>query len=236
MITAAIVEDQKQDADLLEKMLGKYGEEAGMPVVVHRYPSAVSFLEHYDYRYDIVFLDINMPYMDGIACAAKLREADPSVILIFITNLTQYAAIGYEYDALDYILKPVTYPVFRLKMARILKHMDKSRDRFLLVSNKDHTYRIDKKSLRYIETEGHLLVFHTTDRLIRQYGSLSSVEKKLDPKEFVRCNACYLVNLAYITELEESAVYLDTDVLRISKGRKKQFLDAYRAYAGRYEP
>ena len=57
--------------------------------------------------YDLVFMDVEMPFMDGLKTAKKLREKDSQVVLVFVTKLFQYAVNGYEYDAADYIIKPI---------------------------------------------------------------------------------------------------------------------------------
>lgn len=76
--------------------------------------------------FDIVLMDIAMPHMNGLEAARRLRGIDSSVCLIFITTLAQYAIRGYEVDALDFLVKPVQYELFRLKLEKALYYISKT--------------------------------------------------------------------------------------------------------------
>ncbi len=69
-------------------------------------------------RFDIIFLDVEMENLDGFTTARIIRETDPQVMLIFVTNMGQFAIKGYEVDALSYLLKPVPYFAFSQELKR----------------------------------------------------------------------------------------------------------------------
>ena len=73
--------------------------------------------EHYEPGYDIIFMDVEMPGLDGFGAAEKIRAVDADAVLVFVTNMAQYAIKGYEVDALDYVLKPVNYYQFCTKLS-----------------------------------------------------------------------------------------------------------------------
>ena len=109
MLRIAIVEDDEKYADLLQEYLKKYGEERSEEFCCVMHKNAVVFLNNYKANYDIVFMDIDLPHMNGMTASQKLREVDKQVVLVFVTNLAQMAIKGYEVNAYDFIVKPVSY-------------------------------------------------------------------------------------------------------------------------------
>lgn len=234
MFKIAVVEDENDYADLLKEYLERFAEEKGQEFSVIRFRNAVSFLENYPGDYDLVFMDIRMPYLNGMDAAHKLREIDPSVILIFITSLAQYAIKGYEVDALDYILKPVNYYDFSMKMSRAMMRIKpRERETEILLSTAEGKVRLGISEIRYIETQGHHLIYHAGEKNYRQYATLASAEEKLKGFSFVRCNSCYLVNLKYVQKIKGFTAVVDGAELQISQPRKKEFVRRFTDYLER---
>ena len=123
-ISIAIVDDDNDSRDFIRRMLIRYGAEKNTEFVVDGYENAVDFIEKYKAGYDLIFMDIMMPYMDGMTAAAKLRELDTNVLLVFITTMAQYAAQGYDVDAFGFLIKPVTYESIALKMAKAMERLE----------------------------------------------------------------------------------------------------------------
>ncbi|NMI05725.1 response regulator transcription factor [Paenibacillus sp. SZ31] len=231
IIKIAIVEDDINQARLLESHLTNYSAEKGLSFNIVHFSQAVALLENYESNFDIIFMDIQLPYMNGMDAARSIRLLDKKVILIFITNLTQYAIQGYEVEALDYMLKPVEYFDFALKMSRAMQRLnDNPKDEILIPSDKG-MLKVSPKSIRYVETEGHHVIYHSVENSFRQYATISSIEKKMHGYDFFRCNNCYLVNLAYVQRVHGYTVTLDGGVeLRISQPRKKAFVNKLMEY------
>ena len=232
MIRIAICDDEKEAVDLFRENLDRYTAEYGVEFTVSHFCNAMTFLENYKPVYDIVFMDIKMPDMDGLTASRRLRKLDPSVILIFLTNLAQYAVNGYEVNALDFIIKPISYYTLVLKIERALDRLLGERVAEVTVSA-DHTVvKIRAVDLKYVEVQGHNLIFHTVNGDHKSYGSLKKIKDKLASADFVRCNACYLVNLKYVTAIRGDTVYLGVTELHISHSKRKDFVRLVNNYMG----
>lgn len=181
--------------------------------------------------YDLVFMDIDMPYLDGMSAAHKLRELDENVCLVFVTNLARLAVQGYEVAAYDFIVKPVSYEDFTGKMPRIVKRLESlARGRTLLVHSGTDIMRIAVDDIMYVEVMSHKLVYHLVRKNIVSYGTLKKVEEELADPCFVRCNKCYLVNLRYVMAIEENHAVVGGEKLLISYPRRTEFTKALTDY------
>ena len=112
MIHIAIVEDESIYADSLQEYIQKYAQEQGRQIKVTLHTDGEDIVDNYTGEYDIILMDIQMRFMDGMTAAEKIRKLDEEVVIMFITNMTQYAVRGYQVDAMDYVLKPVEYFAF----------------------------------------------------------------------------------------------------------------------------
>ena len=112
----AIVEDEPKEAKRLEANLLRFAEENGETFELSHFSNAILFLTNYRPLYDLVFMDIEMPGLNGMEAAFRLRETDPVVKLIFVTNMAHYAAKGYEVAAFRFLIKPVSYQSLSLSM------------------------------------------------------------------------------------------------------------------------
>ena len=230
--TVAIVEDTPAEADTLKEYFSRFGAEKGVDFKITHFESAEPFLEKYRPVYDLVLMDIALPKINGMEAAVRLRELDRTTTIIFVTNMAQFAVRGYEVDAFDFVVKPVSYSNFALKLQRALNKLGTRRDTEVLVSMADGLYRIASSQIKYIEISGHRMVYHTTDGTIKAYGNLKEVESVLSGKMFVRCNSCYLVNLNYVYAIRGYTVVVDGDELQICRPRKKAFVQAVNDYLG----
>lgn len=229
-----IVEDDKKAAALLCEYLKRFEQETGERFEVTCYHDAVMFLTEYDADCDIVFMDIEMPYLNGMDASKKLRERDSEVAIVFITNIVQYAVSGYEVRALDFIVKPVSYYNFVIKLKRIVqdRKLHRARKEELLLSCGTGVKRLTIDSIRYIEVVGHHLIFHTLEETVDVCGSLKDMELKLKQKHFSRCNNCYLVNLKYVSEITVNSCFVGGEELQISRRKKQSFIDDLTLFMG----
>lgn len=228
----AIVEDNDTDLACVQQLLERFAKEKDIPVESAVFRTGEQFLFSYEPIYDIVLMDIEMPQMDGMTVARKLREQDPSVILIFTTNMAQYAIQGYQVRARSYLLKPLQYISFSMELTDALQAvMTTPADAFLL-KNDTGSVRLNPADIRYIESRKHDQFFHTRMGTYSMRGTLSELERRLAPFHFERSSVSFLVNLRYVTGVEREAVLLDEERVPLSRQKRKAFLESLTYYIG----
>ena len=206
MTRIAIVEDDAAVREQLAGYVQRYTRQYGTQFEVTMFTDGVEILEDYRPVYDIIFLDVEMLHLDGMETARRIRELDSDVLLIFITNMAQYAIKGYAVGALDYILKPV--PV------------------------DGGMRRLDAAAIYYIESEGHRVHFYTEDGDFSAPGALKALEEKLAGRLFARRNSGYLVNLAQVSGVQQNTVQVGPHELQISRPKRRVFLAVLADYIG----
>lgn len=183
----ALVEDSPAEAELIQEYCRRFGADNSINLDVKWFPQGETFLRNYQPIYDLVLMDINLPALNGMDAALRLRRLDSSVALIFITSMARYAIRGYEVDAQDFLLKPVSYPMFCTRIQRALRKSRQEQTQTVLINMSDGVYRISSSRIKYVEVADHYLVYHTTEGNLNTYGKLKDVEEKLDKTQFIRC-------------------------------------------------
>ena len=154
------------------------------------------------------------------------------MLLIFITNMAQYAIKGYAVGALDYVLKPVPYFAFSQQLQKAVNQLAKRTRHYLAVSVDGGMRRLDAATIYYIESEGHRVHFYTEDGDFSAPGALKALEEKLTGRLFARCNSGYLVNLAQVSGVQQNTVQVGPHELQISRPKRRVFLAALADYIG----
>lgn len=231
MINIAIVEDNELDVKVFLNTLARYEYEHGEKFNITKYKNAIDFLSGNKCKFDIVFMDIEMPIMNGIEASEKLREPDKTTMLIFVTNLTQYAIKGYEVNAFDYIVKPINYYNFSLKLQRAIDIiLNNERDKVINIAKASGYVRLKIRDIVYIEVTGHRVVYHLSDSEIEAYGTLKNISKDLEGENFMRCNNFCLINPLYITKVKGYTVTVNGQDIPISRTKKKAFMEELSLY------
>lgn len=235
MFKIAIVENEQPAIDQIEAHLNRYAKENELFFKIETFKDGKDFLEDYKSFYDVIFMDVDMPEVNGFKAAKKLRQIDTNVILVFVTNLSRYAIKGYEYGAMDYILKPLEYSSFALKLNRIVTACERNKiNKTVWLQTSPNRVSVEINSILYVEVIKHKIIYHTQKGDYVAYGTMKKAEEVLTDDCFVRCNSCYLVNLQHVKEISGFTVVVGEDSLVISHPRKKSFIEAlHRYYAGR---
>lgn len=235
----AVIDDEKIVLDKIDSYLKKYAEENGQKFDVTLYDDGLNLLINYKKGdYDVLFLDIQMVHSNGMEIAKSIRERDENVVLVFITNMVQYAVQGYSVEALDFIVKPLDYSLFAKKMARIVlaaeRVMAEREESVLPLYFRGTMNQVKVSEITYVEVSGHCVLVHTIGETIEVWNSsMKKMEESLSKYDFHRCNACYLVNLKYVSKVDGASLVLRNERLAISKQKRKDFLNALTEYIGR---
>lgn len=220
----AIVDDDMSCIETLKQYITQYQEKNGGLFQVTEYTDGVSFLEESG-SYDLIFLDIEMPAMNGMEVAHRIREKNENVCLIFITNLAQYALQGYEVSAFDFIVKPVEYSIFEFKMDRVISAIPRHSRNEVPLKVKNGVLLVAVDDIHYVEIIKHKIIYHTRQGEYEAWDSMKNVEQRLSPFGFARCNVCFLVNLKHVTELKGDNICVGGNYLKISSPKKKEFVE-----------
>ena len=237
MYRISIVDDEGAACVRLESMITDYGQKNGYEYELSRYGSAEEYLAAGDDDSDIIFLDIDMPGVSGLDLAKKIRETRDDVILIFCTNLQQFALNGYEVEALGFIVKPVGQYSFDLFMNKAMRRLSNSSivagAGSIHLKTVGSRLLVNVKDIGYVEVRRHKLYYHiykkdgSAEEVIQVRGSMQEAESKLAQYGFARCSIGYLVNLSHITSIKGSEVYLPQTILSVSRNYRKPFMEAF---------
>lgn len=230
----AIVEDDISNASSLIKHLERFSKENDITIDYTHFHNGMDFLTPYSPSFDVIFLDIEMPMINGIEVAKKIRKCDSDVIIIFITYMAQYAIDGYSVQALDYILKPVKYYPFSMKMKQVTQILASKQTDCLIISNQSGKIKLELNRLKFVEVKDHTLYYHTTNDCFSStsYPSLTKLTKHLSSKGFVRCHQGYLVNLHFVQKYEKNHVQIGDNLLPLSRTYYKNFIQSLLNYWG----
>ena len=205
-------------------------EKEELDITVYRDGDAVT--AEYKSQFDIILMDIQMKFVDGMTAAEEIRKMDSEVVIIFITNMTQYAIRGYEVDALDYVLKPVSYFAFSQKLKRAVSRIKKRSSKYITLAVKGGVIRVDLDDIYYVESAGHNLLYHMGNATHLTSGTMKSAEEQLAEYGFSRGNTCYLINLAHVDGIQDKCAVVKGERLQISRPRMNAFMRELTRYWG----
>ena len=229
----AIVDDNLNDRKMILDYLSQFFNESGEDYTTSTFEDGVSFLKDYSFSYDFIIFDIDMPQMSGIDTAKELRKKDSNVTIMFVTNMPQYALEGYSVEAVDYVLKPLSYPDFRLKMKKATRYILRNSVKKVTINTTDEgLITVDSSDIYYVESKLHYIYYHTKKGIYKMRAKLTEVEDILLPYHFARSGGSFLINLAYLEKIDGNEIVVADETLPLSRRMKASLMSAFTKYMG----
>lgn len=225
----AICDDEEKQRAYIKSLVEGWLHQTFHHAKIQEYASSEQFLfeQAYD-RTQILFLDIEMEKMDGIALAREIRKYNRQMQIIFVTGYMEYIQEGYDVEALHYLLKPVSQEKIDSVLERAVERL-KTADAVLLVECDGEVLRLPLKEIRFIESNRNYNIIHA-DNDYEMRGTLSELEEKLD-EAFVRVGRSCLVNLHYVRRIGKTELILNTgENLPVPRGSYKKLNEAFIKY------
>lgn len=233
----ALVEDDKTHAELLSQYIWEWAGEHYIHIDILVFFSAEQFLFSWEDNpcLDALFLDIQMPGMDGVELARKIREKNQELPIVFTTGITDYLQEGYEVAALHYLVKPLDKSKVAACMERICNKWEKEEKTrsFLLEAKEEKTgekcqVRFTTKEIRYIEAVGHDTVVKVNASRYQVKKGIQRWQAELKGEPFVFCHRSFLVNLFYVSQTGRTEIVLDDgERVPLSRRKGKPFCEAF---------
>lgn len=229
----AVVDDNLNDRKMILDYLSQFFNESGEDYTTSTFEDGVSFLNDYSFSYDFIIFDIDMPQMSGIDTAKELRKKDSNVTIMFVTNMPQYALEGYSVEAVDYVLKPLSYPDFRLKMKKATRYiLRNSVKKVTINTTEEGLITVDSSDIYYVESKLHYIYYHTKKGIYKMRAKLTEVEDILLPYHFARSGGSFLINLAYLEKIDGNEIVVADETLPLSRRMKASLMSAFTKYMG----
>jgi DNA-binding LytR/AlgR family response regulator len=229
-VQIAICDDSAEDIRTLAEALYAYDDS----FQISDYKDGESLLEdclNHEILFDIIFLDIYMPGLNGIETAGKIRNIMKEVKIIFISSSNEHYPEAYDVFAFNYIIKPLNSEKLNRILDQALMTITKERRRQIQFSYKATNYRILCRDILYIESRDKIIFFYITGRTTLQcYAKLDEILKQLPEESFIRCHQSFVVNILHVTEMAENHFRIGSSVINISKKYQKVSKDKYFEY------
>lgn len=181
---------------------------------------------------DLIFTDIQMPDLSGMEFIRSLKNPP---LIVFTTAHSEYAIDSYELEAVDYLLKPISFPRFvqavnkvqeRIQLLRSKEFEAKPEKDYFMVKADYKLYRIDFVNILFVEGQSEYVTFHLKDnKKITAYYALKKLEEELPSRDFMRIHKSYIVSLANIESVEGNLVTIAGQKLSIGKNYKDLLMD-----------
>ncbi len=228
MLKIALCDDDIKQRKLLKGILSPWLELQDISYMYSEFNNGHDLIKNYSKsNFDLIFLDIEMPEIDGMSTARALREIDDYSLIIFITAYPDYVFEGYEVHAFHYILKPYNKQKIVDVVSQALIRLNNFSNNYFLIPQGSNSYRINLNQTLFFSSERRKITVHIKNQPpLEYYGKLDDLHLKL-PSYFCRIHQRYLVNLRYVQVVLEHEVNLEGYNLPISRSCKPNFLIAF---------
>lgn len=229
LINIAICEDQQLEREMIEKLLKHYINERGLICRIDAFSNGLELLRK-EKNYDILFLDVDMPFINGIELGKKIRRKNRLVKIVYITGYADYAFRAYSVHAFDYLIKPVSKERFYQRVEELFNYINMEEKNVKLYFKKDSDLLCFKsKEIYFFESvPSHKIRIITEDGNFEVRGTIDQTLEQVEKYNFSKTHKSYIVNLDHIIKIEAYQIYLDNNMCvplaeRVAKVFKDEF-------------
>ena len=231
MLQIAICDDVVEQTLVLQNYVREYRERRKIEYKLYIYTSGIEMLADAE-KMDIVFLDIEMPNLDGIETGRQIREKNSVCRIIMATCMVERMKEAFFIEAFRFIIKPFDQKEVEEALDACMKKILGSRS-ILLYLNRN-IYEVHQSEIQYIITYDSACEYRVRDKMLRSETSLRELESQLDNRLFFRVHRKYIVNMAHIRSYKNGQIQMKDVKLPVSRRRKKEFEQAYMEFDLKY--
>ena len=241
----AICDDEKRIRDLIAESVREVSES----MKIEFYADAKGILAP-GFDADILFLDIQMPGIDGMNAARMIRKGGKKTVIVFVTALEEQVFNAFDVGALNYIVKPFRKDRIRAVIKKAIEQAEQNgyiertlfekeegneSVRSITVKTEGSNTRVILGEIAYAEIYDRRIILHMNDRdNIEYYGRISDLEN-ITGKDFYRVHRAYLINLAYVKSYDSKSVRVSDTDIPVARGKYQELIKAYLSYYTRSE-
>ena len=215
MMTCIAIDDEPKALEVIERYCQKIGL-IGLKATFREPLKAIEFLNRE--KVDLIFLVINMPDLSGIQL---LQTLSPRPLIIFTTAYSQYAVESYELNALDYLLKPITFERFLLAINKATTALSSKNttgpdeDAAVFIKSGPQTYRVKVSEILYLEKNGNYITVHLKDDNILVRENMGDIFDLVPAADFIRVHKSYVVAIKHIAMIEVHQLTINNEKIPI---------------------
>lgn len=226
MIKIALCDDEETFLYSMENMLINYEKTINEVFSIKKYTKPLQLMNSLAEDFQVFFLDIQMPNLNGVELAEIIRKHDEKSTIVFITSYSDFNKYCLELEADNYIIKPITQIQVNYEMNRVIRKIKSNGQDYLGVKSNDGFTKIFLSDIEYIETVGRKVMFHCDKRGdVTARFKIQDLERRLENFPFVRCHNGVIVNLDHISSLVGFTIILTNGTkIYTTKSRKKEVM------------
>ncbi len=237
-IHIGMLEDNAEEAAATKQMVERYFRGGKDEYSLDVFSSSADFMQQSFSKYDLLFLDILLEgeEITGMDIAEKVRADNSKIAIVFLTKSTHFAIEGYKVNAIDYIVKPLIYEEFLLKMHKILDIISHTIDRDIILKTLDGIVKVKESDILYLEVIRHYLHFHLKNGgtlVVR--GAMKDYAEDLSSR-FARSGNSFMVNLSHIDRVGKNDIFINDGEKLLSvpltRSYREAFLSAFNSFNG----
>ncbi len=229
-----IIDDEPLAIDILVK----YAESIDYIEILKTFTNPIEAIRFIaDNEVDLIFLDIEMPMLNGVDLVESLNSK-PNII--FTTAFPNYAVEGFNLDAIDYLLKPISYKRFLKAISKISQSSNKenninpsnqissfsNENKYIFVKSDYENIKVNVSEIKYIEgLKDYLRINLSNGKYVLTLSNFNNILEKIDNPNFIRIHNSYIINLDFVKSIQKNRVLIDDKRIPISETYKKEFFD-----------